>query len=179
MNIKDYLKISSKAVITSAANEALSDKNLLDQLFEISITNEQPFAWRGAWTLATAAKIEKVKLQCYLRKILKSITSIEQNTQLAQLLKTLSFLDLKQEFENLGELINLCFNLIEDPTIKAAARVYAMEILFQISKFEPELKGELGSFLENMYPLFEEPSTKAKTRNTIKKLNSRKLRKSD
>lgn len=173
MEIRDYLRISSKAVITSFAIEALNEKALLNELVKISLTDEQPFAWRGAWTLATAASLEKDQLQNYCSKIIGSLKNINQHTQLAQLLKTLAFLDISKE-EDLGELLNLCFDLIEDPTIKAAARVYAMEILYKISLFEPELKDELSSFLDNMLPLFEEPSMKARTQITLKKLSKAK-----
>ncbi|HOW32624.1 MAG TPA: hypothetical protein PLP88_13755, partial [Bacteroidales bacterium] len=47
-----------------------------------------------------------------------------------------------------GELINVCFGWLISPTEAVAAKVYSMDILYQLSQQFPEIKHELIDSIE-------------------------------
>jgi hypothetical protein len=48
----------------------------------------------------------------------------------------------------LGKLIQICFDWLLSPKEAEAAKIYCMEILFRITRIEPDLKKELADSIE-------------------------------
>ena len=49
----------------------------------------------------------------------------------------------------MGQLVDLCFERMLSGTVPVAIKVHCMEILFNIVKAEPDLKGELRLAIES------------------------------
>ncbi|MEM9920565.1 MAG: hypothetical protein AAF990_20880 [Bacteroidota bacterium] len=52
-----------------------------------------------------------------------------------------------------GRVATLCFDYLLDPQEKAATRVHAMQVLYELCREEPDLAGELRLVLEEQMPL--------------------------
>lgn len=48
-----------------------------------------------------------------------------------------------------GDVMNACFGFIEKPSVPAAIKAFSLTTLFNLSKYYPEIKGELKLIIEN------------------------------
>ncbi|MGE5425063.1 MAG: hypothetical protein ACM3N9_06845, partial [Syntrophothermus sp.] len=72
--------------------------------------------------------------------------------------------------QNLGLLMNTCFDWLTSPDEAVASKVYAMEILYRMSQAEPDLKKELADSIE--WRMNEETAGfRSKGRKILQKIN--------
>jgi hypothetical protein len=119
---------------------------LFDELVGIYLSNEEPVSRRAVWVVDTVAEEFPQLLDKYLETIVEALPRFEHDGLKRISLRMLSRSPLPQN--NLGELMNLCFDWLVSPAESVAVKVYAMEILYRISQDEPELKKELADSIE-------------------------------
>jgi hypothetical protein len=86
----------------------------------------------------------------YISEILAKLAQLPHPGQRRELLKVLMFFE-PQEMD-MGILFNLSYSLFTNPDESLANIVHSMQILYNISQIETELKPELLSTIELMLP---------------------------
>lgn len=118
-------------------------------LVEWSFSEEQPVAWRAAWILGhfLRHKPEFIpQMQSSVPRIISAFTNFNSPGQIREYLKIIQLLDVDEE--QMGYLLDLCFQWLIDRKSDEAFRIYSMQIIFDYAKKEPDLFPELQAIIE-------------------------------
>jgi len=139
---------SSRTTTEMIADWIQKHPSLFNELITISSSNQYPECMRAAWAMQICCATHPK----WILKYLPSHSSILLNTKYdgvkRNFLKILAdHVDICQLPEP-DEIINAAFDILANPKEAVANRVYAMEIIFQYGKKEPDLLNELQAIIE-------------------------------
>ncbi|RLD45199.1 MAG: hypothetical protein DRI86_05885 [Bacteroidetes bacterium] len=148
INIKE---IENFLIEELSVNRAKSLKNIDNSkkeeltrlLWEIMISNKHPHSWRAAWSIFHLVEKQKELMRPYLSEIIKLLLSFKYDGQKREMMKVLLLFP-TTDLE-MGKLVGICFRILDNPNESLAVRVHAMQIIFNISEIELEIKPELKS----------------------------------
>jgi len=121
----------------------------LQDLIDMSFSNLQPEGWRAAWVVADLVKNNRQickKIEPLSSKIIQSFKTFNSSGQIREYLKVIQFVYVNEE--DMGILIDMCFNWLLDRKVDQSFRVHAMQIIYNYSEKEPDLLPELKAILE-------------------------------
>ena len=146
--IEDFiLNNISKDNIDAIIKSDKVNQEMIDTLWDFSISNKHPQSWRAAWMLFHLLNNRnKEYIRPYLNQMLDLLNTFTHNGQKREIMKIILLFDV-EEIE-MGKAVNICFDILINPKEALAVRVHAMQILFNISKLEPDLKPELKDVIE-------------------------------
>ena len=136
---KEELEIWKRAVV--------ADEQLFSQLFQLIFSGDKRLAWRSCWIIDNASEYAPGLLADKLPKIIAGFLTTTDGSLKRHFTRMLCRYQIPEE--NLGEIVNRAFKLLA-PSEPISVRVFAMQLLFNISLRLPDLKGELTSVLENL-----------------------------
>ena len=125
----------------------LIDKILFNQLFSFIFSDNPKLAWRSCWIIDTASEEDPELMIDKIPEIISALSSTTNSSLKRHFTRILSRYQIPEIFQ--GTVIDQCFKLL-GPTEPAAVRVNAMQVLFNLAKGLPDLKGELSSVLESL-----------------------------
>ncbi len=170
-SLEDYLinNLSSENIQQIRKSEKVNQQ-MVDTLWSIIKSNEHPQAWRGAWSLfhILSYKNNFELMRQHLNEIVELLPSFKHNGQKREMMKVIQLFDARDI--EMGTLIDICFEYLLSPKEALAVRVHAMQIIFDISEYEPDLKPELRGALE-ILAQETSPAIKGRSRMILKKLN--------
>ncbi|MDP4292715.1 MAG: hypothetical protein Q8908_16665 [Bacteroidota bacterium] len=137
---------SSEALINSVADMTLQRPGLMEELWEFAITDD-PAAWKALWVMDKIHDTRPDLIRPYLKRMLDNVERLKQSGQKRQILKLLSLNPLPAD--PTGGFIDFCFTLLQSKSEPIAGRVYAMQVLYNISERIPEFKNELRAVIED------------------------------
>lgn len=150
------------------AEIVLKSRHLFDELMDICLMNKEPLSRRAIWVADTVAEKQPEWLIPWLEKIAAGLPDYTHDGMKRVSLRMLMRSPLP--VENLGILMNCCFDWLVSPKEAVAQKVYAMEILYRICQMEPDLKKELADSIE--WRMQEEtPGFRSKARKILQKIN--------
>jgi len=114
-------------------------------LWEICIGDEK-HSWRSTWLMDKVYDIAPELVRPYIPKMIKLIPTLENESKQRQYLKLISSEPLPRNIS--GDFINRCFDLLISSTTAIAVKVHAMQILYNFSQKEPDIKNELALIIE-------------------------------
>lgn len=129
------------------ARAVRDDEKLFNQLFQLVFSGEHRVAWRSCWIIDTASEETPGLLDNKLTQIIAGMMSTADSSLKRHFARILCRYQIPEEY--LGAIVNRCFELLA-PSEPAAVRVYAMQLLFNIARLLPDIKGELISVIERM-----------------------------
>lgn len=151
--MKDYREIlydSSKINGLIVAEYALKNKNFFEDLFAIIISEEEKYSVRASYVLCLISSKKPEKIKPRIPEIIEMIKKVKNSGIKKNLLKIFeSYITIEDE-DHLGLLVDMCFRFVLSSFESAATRVYSMEILYNVTKQEPDLKNELNLILEEV-----------------------------
>lgn len=116
-----------------------------DLLMDITLNSTDKNSWRAAYIADKIHDNNPELIYPYLKTIISILKTLKDLSKKRHFLKLLSMNDLpKNQF---GFLVDFCLNTLSSSE-PPAVRVHAMQILFNISETEPELKPELIQIIE-------------------------------
>jgi len=167
-NLESLLVENSRRNTDMVAEIILKKPELFDELIAIFLRNEEPVSRRAAWIADVVSEKQPRLLESYLEEIVACLTGFTHDGMKRESLRMLARSPLPKE--QLGLLINLCFDWLTSVKESVAVKMYSMEILYRISQQEPELKKELADSIE--WRMQEEtPGFRAHGRKLLKQLN--------
>jgi hypothetical protein len=148
-----------------------SNEVLFGELMELMHNSEPPLPQRAAWIMTGVTDKYPWLIVPYFNQIMKNLSSYSHPGLTRSVLRQLSKIDFPDEIN--GELFNKCYNFLYDQKQPAAIRVFAMQILFNISEKEPDLKNELILTFEDLLVVENSMGVKSRARKLLNKLNKR------
>ena len=119
-------------------------------LWEIMISNKHPHAWRAAWSIFHLVEKQKELIRPYLQEIVELLPNFIHDGQKREMMKVLLLFP-TTDLE-MGKLVDICFKILDNPNESLAVRVHAMQIIYNISEIEPDIKPELKSTIIHHLP---------------------------
>lgn len=124
-----------------------ADEKLFSLLFQLIFSGDKRVSWRSCWIIDTASEDAPELLADKLPEIIAGFLSTSNSSLKRHFTRILCRYHIPEEY--LGAIINRSFELLvssEPPSV----RVFAMQLLFNISLLVPDLKGELISVIEHL-----------------------------
>lgn len=146
----------------------------LENLLEVVFDDSNKRNWIAAWVLDKLNDKNPELLQSILPRIAQQVYQTQNHSKLRHYLKILSLHRLPTELS--GELFEHCFSTFTNPTFAVAIRVHAMQILYEISQTEPDLKPELIHLIENELEIHPSPGIKSRGKRLLSLLRNQIMR---
>lgn len=128
-----------------------TDQERFDQLLDIMLNGEKLESQRSAWVFHHSTEAHPELIRPHFQRLLDSFKNPSYHDAVRRgILKALGEQDLPEEC--MGIAADLCFDFLADQKEPVAVRVYAMNILWNICKKEPDLSEELKLLIEDQMP---------------------------
>lgn len=159
--LEDLLSDSSRKTADIAVNLVGSDSGIYKRFIDFALEDRGKYAMRAARVINLVSLKHPHLIRPYLPMLVHKLPNLKNDGLKRGIAKTISERSPDYDDETTGLLVNTCFDWLNDPQEKIALKVYAMEILYRISQFYPEMKPELIASIEHQLP---EASTAIKSR---------------
>jgi len=124
-----------------------ADEQLFGQIFQLIFSQDKRLAWRSCWIIDSASEEFPDLLIDKIPKIITGLLTTKYSSLKRHFTRILCRYKIPEEY--LGAVVNQSFELLL-PTEPVAVRMFAMQLLFNISQELPDLKGELICVLEDL-----------------------------
>jgi hypothetical protein len=155
--LKEHSKANSLRIVDWVGNNA----KRFAELLHLFLYDEYRVVQRAAWSISTVAERHPELIMPHLPAMVQRMegegvpSAVKRNV-----LRVLQTAPLPEDIHD--PLMNICFNVLEDPKESIAVRAFAMTVLGRLTKVYPELKAELRAIIEDA--LTHEPSPGFKSR---------------
>ena len=168
MNIKEaILQEHSKKQVLKIAKYVGNNKERFAELMQTYFEGPYRVTQRGAWVLLHCADNDYNLVYPYLDKMVEMLNENSHDAVKRNTLKILGMIDIPEHL--MGLLTDKCFAYLKAETEPIATRVFAMTVLYNITKAEPDLKHELKLVIEELLP-YGSAGIKARGKKTLKLL---------
>lgn len=116
-------------------------------LIEIAFYNANSKSWRAAYLVDKINDAYPKLLKPYLNEMIKQLKIEKSESKKRHFLKLISMHDLP--LAQLGFLTDFCISVFTSAKVPVAVRVHAMQVLYNISEIQPELKSEILLIIEH------------------------------
>lgn len=145
-----------------------SHPDYLSGLMDIALTGSNRHSWRAAWIADKINEQHPGIVKPWILQITEGLKGLKHTGKKRQFLKLVSLCPISPEHR--GFLVDYCLACLDSPAEPPAVKAHAMQILYQISEYEPELKEELLQILEFEIEISESAGIKARARRLSEKL---------
>jgi len=147
---EEVLKEHSKKNITRIVDWVGEDPQKFDQLMRLFLGDEYRITQRAAWVVGDCTVRYPELIKPHLKKIIGNLhkpihEAVKRNT-----VRIFEVIDIPEEFK--GEVLDICFQCLEDGKEAVAVKAYALTVCFNIAKEQPELLRELKILIEDQLP---------------------------
>jgi hypothetical protein len=141
----------------------------LSLLMDIALDDSKPEFWRAAWIIDKINIKNPELISPYLPALFRALKKTRNLSKMRHFLKIMTYhpVPVKQQ----GFLFDYCMNSFASQDIPVAVRAHALQILFNISQAEPELKPELIQILEHELSLEQSAGIRARGKNILSLLH--------
>ncbi|NPD47375.1 MULTISPECIES: hypothetical protein [unclassified Lentimicrobium] len=122
----------------------------IPELLKIILKEEEPISRRGAWYFSTLFDKYPHLVIPYVDELISNLENIKSQAILRCFLRTISRVEIAEPYH--AYLIQYSADAIMSNKSEIAVKAMAMDIFFQIAKFQPELFNELEYMIELIYP---------------------------
>jgi hypothetical protein len=152
MDLKKMLQKGHSITQTNAIVEYIGvNPTKFKALVEVYLNGPYRITQRAAWPLSICVEREPSLIYPHLKKVLNFLQvpdihdAVKRNT-----MRLLQFVEIPKRFH--GQVIDLCFEYIQNPKVAVAIRVCSMTVLSRIIKGQPDLIKEFKIVLEDQLP---------------------------
>ena len=150
MNIKETLlqeKIYTKTGANTITTYACSSPSHPDELMQCFTDKEYRIAQRAAWNVSDVTKRNPELIQPYLKEIVTQLERTDVHPAVIRnSVRILQTIEIPEALHS--EVMNVCFNFIEQPATPIAVKAFALTALYNLSNYYPEIKVELQLIIE-------------------------------
>ncbi len=148
-NIKEQLQVEiSKFNTNYVANAIGENTEHYKILWELILTEKHPIPWKAAWVFDTIAERHQYMVEPYILDIIENLSKFDSDGVKRNMLRILTRSNLP--FQNSGLLFNICYDWMTSGAESIAVKVHAMQICYDISEKEKEIKPELHDTIETI-----------------------------
>jgi len=144
-NIKQSILTIGSGELEIWKRMVIADNCLFEQLYQFIFLQERRLAWRSCWIIDTASEEFPDLLIDKIPELITSLLTTNNSSLKRHFTRILCRYKIPEEY--LGAVVNRSFELLS-PAEPPAVRVFAMQLLFNVTKDLPDLKGELICVIE-------------------------------
>lgn len=144
-------------------------RNYLNNLLIYYSTDCPPFPHRASWVITTISDRYPELVRPYLKKIVSHIEKFDHSGIRRNLLRFIAETDVPKSLQ--GKLYDVCYRWLQSRLEPPAVKVHCMQILFNISEKEPDLRKELKLIIEDLID-HDSAAIKSRSRQLMKKINN-------
>lgn len=164
---KELLKEHSKRQTTKVVNYIGKDPKRFNVLIKTFLGGPYRVTQRAAWPLSYCVLVYPDLIKPHLKSVLKMLDKKEAHDSVKRnILRFLQDIEIPKRFY--GTVADRCFTLM-DIREPIAVRVFAMTVLDNIARQEPDLKKELRIVIEDQLP-FASAGFLSRSRKVLKEL---------
>jgi hypothetical protein len=116
-------------------------------LMDITLEGNERVNWRASWAADKINEMIPGIAAEWIPKLTEALSGLKHNGKKRQYLKLISLYPISENNESF--LFGYCLDKLTSETEDISVRVYSMQILYNISEKEPELKEELLQIIEH------------------------------
>lgn len=158
---EQLLSAYSKKTADKIAFEIGDNPTYFKELVKLITENDYRIVQRAAWPLSLVCKKNPALIKPYISFFIEKLTEPTHDALHRNVLRI--FQDIPIPKEQQGILANICFAFLYATEKPIAIRVFAMSVLQNICKEEPELANELCQYIEGRIQL-ESPAFRSRGR---------------
>lgn len=128
-------------------NELVNNSEHYKLLIEIAFYSDDPKSWRAAYLVDKINDKYPGLLQPFINEMIEQLRIEKNESKKRHFLKLLSMNDLSTE--QLGFLTDFCIGAFTSDKEPVAVRVHALQVLYNISEKQPDLKPEILLIVEH------------------------------
>ena len=169
MLLNSLLPDSSRITADMAVEFIIEHPEMLRDFIDASLLQEYPLSMRASRVVHLYGQVNPAFIRPHLKEILDALQSLHDQSVIRCFLHIFDAFIQDLPDAELGQLLRLCFDYLEDLTAAIAVRVYSLKLLYLISRRLPEIKPEIIAIIH--YHLPESTSAfKSQARQIIGKL---------
>lgn len=148
------------------------DQHRFNELISFCFAKDEQLAQRASWPAGYCIQKHPGLVYNHLKNILKEIKKGRHNAIRRNFLKSLETVYVHEKFK--GELISICFDLLNNPDEPVAVKVYSMMLLDKMCYKYPDLSSELSASIESQ-EVFATAGFISRGDKILRKIERRKL----
>lgn len=169
MNLREtILAEHSKAQKDKIVKWVGGSQQRFDELFKLFLTDENRVQQCAAYPLSYCVEAHPELISKHLGKLIKNLPKKGlHDAVIRNSMRILELVDIPERYH--GEVMNLCFDYVQDPGEKVAVKAYSLTILETLSKKYPDIKQELKTIIEDRWN-YETAAFHSRAKKILKKL---------
>jgi hypothetical protein len=137
-------------------------------LMEIALSGNERVHWRASWAADKINEMIPGIAVNWIDRLIEILPGLEHHGKKRQFLKFISLYPIPEHAESF--LFDYCLDKLTSTTEDVSIRVYAMQILYNISETEPGLKEELLQIIEQEMEYRSTPGILTRGRKLVTRL---------
>lgn len=138
------------------------------KLVDAAVKGSPMIQVRAAWPLSYCVEEHPSLVKPYLKALVKGLPDkTRHGSYRRSVARLMQYVDIPKSLQ--GEVATHCFGYIANPQEEPAIRVFAMTVLENLAKVNPDLQGELRLTLEDQLP-YAGPAFTSRARKILKRL---------
>ena len=139
-------------------------------LMKLFLFGEYRVVQRAAWVVSFCSEKHPALIKPWLKKLVLNLQkpglpkAVKRNT-----LRVMQFINIPKPLQ--GKTVDICFKFLANPTEAIAVKVFAITVLFNISKSEPYIQNELKLLIEENL-VFVSYGLKSRGNKILKQINA-------
>ena len=169
MNIQqEILRAHSKDHALKIAGYACSSGKVFRELIRCLLDDDQQLARRAAWTVSWSARIKPDIVIPHIKDLVAVLRkkyvheAVVRNT-----VRILQEIEIPVKFQ--GEVMDSCFQFLENPSTPVAIKVHSLTTLYNFSKSYPDIKPELKLIIQELWE-HETAAFRSRAKKVLKEL---------
>ncbi|MBI3719355.1 MAG: hypothetical protein HY252_12295 [Sphingobacteriales bacterium] len=164
---EQILKEHTKANCLRIVKWVGEDQKRFDELFTLFLSDEYRVIQRAAWPVSYCVIDHSKLINKHFKKLVENLkkpnlhTAVKRNS-----IRLLQDIAIPAKYE--GDIMNICFNYIAEPTEAAAVKAFSIRVIENLSKKYPEILQELKTIIEDRWD-YETPAFKSRARKIFAK----------
>ena len=138
-------------------------------LMEIALTGSDRNSWRASWAADRINELIPGIAAGWIDEMIGELKHTIHNGKKRQYLKLISLYPVPEKEESF--LLDYCLDKLTSPAEDVSVRVYSMQILYNISEIEPELKNELVQIITQEIEYHPTPGILSRGKKLVTRLN--------
>ncbi|MFK7934473.1 MAG: hypothetical protein AB8G22_13260 [Saprospiraceae bacterium] len=172
MNIRQQLLLEHSKLNTQAIVDYIDDnKTRFGELMDIFLNGNLREVQRASWVVSVSGKNYPKLVLPYLPDMVNKLKHPQHNAVRRNVVRLFQYMDLPESI--LGEVVDICFTLLNDPQEAIANRAFSMTVLYNACLREPLLADELKATIE-MHMEEGSAGFKSRGKKILKQLSSLK-----
>ncbi len=140
----------------------------IDILIEIGLDDQIKNSWRAIWLSDKIHEKKPELIRPYIPQYISFLNKTKNEGKKRHMLKLIGLNPIPEK--DISFLLEYCLSEFTNAEMSVAIRVHAMQILYEISEFEPEFKHELIQLIEHEMEFHSTAGIKSRGKKLLKKL---------